>query len=526
MYEACSYRFPYFSLLHGNSSEPRDDLRTIHEGGEILSCSYYHHVFHRFICVYKHRASGAKVFMSTIFLNHVTTIYASMCGIAGAAGKDSEASVKKMLEAIKHRGPDGTGIFSQGDVALGSVLLKITGDKSQPIHNIGALTYNGEIYNFREIAQKHGLKIDSDSEALFKLIESEGIEEAPVALDGDYAFAYAYDNKIYLARDPAGVKPLYYGKTDELFAFASEKKALYAIGMMEIYTLKPGHMLTYSGGVLKEKIVTGFVKGERINDENIASEALFNAIENAVKKRTYSPCAIAFSGGLDSSLIAALCPEAELYSVGMAGSHDIMQTKKAAHLLGMGNKLHLHELTMDEVESAIPDVIRAVESADPLKVSIALPLYFASKVAHRDGIRVMLSGQGADELFAGYKRYGSMPPPELESALKQDLDNIAENNLERDDAVTMANSVELRVPYLDREVVELALRIAPELKVQGGVRKYILRICAKKILPDELAFKEKKAAQYSSGIYSAIEKLGRKNGFKGVREYLENAASL
>jgi asparagine synthase (glutamine-hydrolysing) len=138
----------------------------------------------------------------------------------------------------------------------------------------------------------------------------------------------------------------------------------------------------------------------------------------------------------------------------------------------------------------------------------------------------MLTGQGADELFAGYRRYESMPPPELESALKHDLDNIAENNLERDDAVTMANSVELRVPYLDREVVELALRIAPELKVHGGVRKYILRLCAKKILPDELAFKEKKAAQYSSGIYSAIEKLARKNGFKGVREYLENAASL
>lgn len=449
-----------------------------------------------------------------------------MCGIAGAAGMDSEASVLKLLEAIKHRGPDGTGMFSLGEITLGSVLLKITGDKDQPIHNRGALTYNGEIYNFREIAQKHGLITGSDSETLFELIESEGIETAPVALDGDYAFAYAYEGTIYLARDPAGVKPLYYGKTDERFAFASEKKALSAIGIKDIITLKPGHMLMYRGGVLNEKKVTDFVKGERIADENIASGSLIHAIEQAVKKRTYSPCAIAFSGGLDSSLIAALCPEAALYSVGMAGSHDIMQTKKAAHLLGLDDKLHLHELTMDEVESAIPDVIRAVESADLLKVSIALPLFFASKDAHRDGIRVMLSGQGADELFAGYKRYESMEHEELESALKRDLDNIAQNNLERDDAATMANSVELRVPYLDREVVELALRITPELKIKSGMRKYILRLAAGRLLPDELALKEKKAAQYSSGIYSAIEKLARKKGFKSVRDYFENAALL
>ncbi len=449
-----------------------------------------------------------------------------MCGIAGAAGKDSEASVQKMLEVIKHRGPDGIGMFSLDEVTLGSVILKITGDRSQPLHNRGALTYNGEIYNFRDIAQKPGMKTGSDSEALFNLIESEGIEAAPAALDGDYAFAYAYNDTIYLARDTAGVKPLYYGKTDEHFAFASEKKALYAIGMNEIYALKPGHMLMYRGGVLTKKIVTGFAEGKRITDENIASEALFYALEKAVKKRTYTPCAIAFSGGLDSSLIAALCPEAELYAVGMAGSHDILQTRKAAHLLEMDDKLHLHELTMDVIESAIPEVIRAVESADPLKVSIGLPLFFASRDAGSGGIRVMLSGQGADELFAGYKRYESMVPPELERALKHDLDSIAENNLERDDAVTMSNSVELRVPYLDREVIELALRIAPELKVHGGVRKYILRLAAARLIPIELAMKEKKAAQYSSGIYSAIEKIARKNGFKGVRGYLESAMSL
>ena len=447
-----------------------------------------------------------------------------MCGITGAAGKDSEGSVQMMLEAIKHRGPDGMGIFSLGQITLGNVLLKITGDMSQPIHNRGALTYNGEIYNFREIAEKHDIKTDSDSETLFELIELVGIEAAPGNLDGDYAFAFAYDDIIYLVRDPAGVKPLYYGKKDDLLAFASEKKALSVIGITEMRSIKPGHMLTYCDGRLIEKKVTGFVRRKRITDENMASDALFNAIEQAVKKRIYSPCAIAFSGGLDSSLIAALCPEAELYSVGMAGSHDILQTKKAAHLLGMENELHLQELTVDDVLTALPDVIKAIESSHPQKVSIAMPLFFASKNAHNDGLRVMLSGQGADELFAGYKRYESLKLDELENALLFDLNNIAKNNLERDDAASMANAVELRVPYLDREVVELALRIAPDLKIKNGIRKYILRLAAGRLLPDELAFKEKKAAQYSSGIYSAIEKLARKNGFKGENvagKYLE-----
>ena len=437
-----------------------------------------------------------------------------MCGIAGAEGKDAQNSVQKMLEVIMHRGPDGIGIFSEGNVALGNVLLKITGEKSQPISNDGALTYNGEIYNFKDVSKALNITTDSDSETLFALISLKGIEAAIQELDGDYAFAYYDKQKLYLARDPAGVKPLFYASGD-IFSFASEKKALAAIGIKEVHTLRPGHLLTYSSGIISEKKVISFQEGERINDEKTASTILFKAIEEAVKKRDYKPCAIAFSGGLDSSLIAALCNNSDLYSVGMAGSHDIPQTIKAAKLLGIADQLHLHELEINEVESALPIVIRAIGSSDPMMVSIAMPLYFASRDANSDRIRVMLSGQGADELFAGYKRYESLSCGELEIALEKDLGNIAENNLERDDTVTMANSVELRVPYLDRKVVELALRIAPELKIHNRIRKYILRLAAKKILPDGLVWKEKKAAQYSSGIFSAMEKIARKNGYEG-----------
>lgn len=438
-----------------------------------------------------------------------------MCGIAGVAGKDAKNLVQEMLETIKHRGPDGIGIFAKDDIALGNVLLKITGGKKQPISNGGVFTFNGEIYNFREMAQALGITADSDSEVLYEMISSYGIEAAAGKSDGDYAFAYAQNGKISLVRDPAGVKPLYYS-TGNGFAFASEKKALISTGRNEIRSLNPGHMLTFCAGNIIEKKIAAFSTGEKLADEKTAREMLFECLEQSVNKRYYKPCAIAFSGGLDSSLLAALCKDAKLYSAGMKGSHDIGQTRKAAKLLALQDNLHLHELTMDELETAIPCVINAIESTDAMKVSIALPLYFASKDAHSDGIRVILSGQGADELFAGYKRYESMTIPELESALKKDLENIARNNLERDDAVTMANSVELRVPYLDRKVVELALRIVPELKIHNGIRKYILRLASSMILPEELVWKEKKAAQYSSGVYSAMEKLARKNGYKGA----------
>ncbi|MCZ7371996.1 MAG: asparagine synthetase B, partial [Candidatus Methanoperedens sp.] len=258
-----------------------------------------------------------------------------MCGIAGVKGNDSEILVRRMINVLKHRGPDGSGVYTAGDISIGNVLLKITGEKKQPVYNRGALTYNGEIYNFRDIARRLDIETDSDSEVLFSLIEKKGIESAIGELDGDYAFGYASGDQLRLARDPAGVKPLYYGYENGVFAFASEKKALHVIGINQISSVPPGYMLSHNGNGTTQKKVVSFACGERITDEQTASDALFSAIEMAVEKRRYKPCGIAFSGGLDSSLIAALSYDSELYSVGMAGSHDMNWAKKAALALGL-----------------------------------------------------------------------------------------------------------------------------------------------------------------------------------------------
>lgn len=453
-----------------------------------------------------------------------------MCGIAGAIGKNASLSkkVKEMLNTLKHRGPDGFGVYKSDNLAIGNTLLRITGNKPQPIYNKKfALTFNGEIYNFLDIAKELKINTDSDSETLFHLINQYGVENALHKIDGDYAFAYATPNKLILARDTIGVKPLYYG-FNNIFAFASEKKALWKIGIKEIKAHKPGNILIIDLNTLElcEKKVTQIpISDKLIYSEEIAYELLSMALRNAVEKRLkeINKIGIAFSGGLDSSLIVAIAKQLinknniKLYCVGMENSHDIKQAKIAAKLLEMEDQLSIKEINKEELKSTIPKVINAMD-LNPIDrtrptslgfISIGVPLYIAAIQAHADGIKVMLSGQGADELFAGYHRYLQINNTEnLQKDIIKDLHNISNANLERDDMVTSANSVELRVPYLDMDVIKIGLQIAPELKINKKKknRKYILRKVAEKIMPPEIAWKEKKAMQYGTGVHKAIKR--------------------
>lgn len=480
----------------------------------------------------------------------------NMCGIAGAVGTpDTNNEVKRMLAVLGHRGPDACGTYRAEGLSIGNTLLKITGDMPQPLAGKGALVLNGEIFNFRELAARQGVKTDSDTEVLFTLIESkirkgnspiDAVFSVLSRVNGDYALAYAQDNELVLARDPVGVKPLFYFAKKESgnpkIVFTSEKKA-FSNWITNIKPFPPGSIMSFNilSGDVREKSLEIEPPQERLTEEHEAAFHLRSALEKAVEIRLTKTAGIAFSGGIDSTFLAVLAkgidPSISLYAVGLPDSHDLAQAERAAEAIGMKDSLKTRILSPEEIEAAIPDVIYSMESTDPMKIAIGLPLYFVAKTVKEDGKRVLLTGQGADELFGGYSRHESFleqGPEVLDREIYSDLKRISTINLERDDMVTMANSVELRVPFLDKEVIRTGLAIRPELKVlkKDGfyIRKYILRKAANGLLPPELLWKEKKAVQYGTGVQKVFDRLARNAGFSKkegnhIEKYLKRVAA-
>ncbi|MCD5409411.1 MAG: asparagine synthase C-terminal domain-containing protein [Methanocellales archaeon] len=267
-----------------------------------------------------------------------------------------------------------------------------------------------------------------------------------------------------------------------------------------------------------------------ISDERTAIKLLGGALQKAVAEGLAPKTGLAFSGGVDSSLISALArSDITLYSVGFEGSHDLQHAQYAAEVLGLNGNLHAKIITQKEIEEHIPDVIRSVKGTDPMAVEIGLPLFIAAREAHKDGMKAMLSGQGADELFAGYQRYIRISEKGyLADETKKDVKNLVEVGIDRDRAVASANSIELRTPYLDRNVIEIGLQIAPELKIRkkdgSYMRKYILRRVAENIIPHELAWMEKKAIQYGTGVHRELGRLAKSCGFRSTGCYLASLA--
>lgn len=425
------------------------------------------------------------------------------------------------MRLIRHRGPDGESVWCHGNVCMGHVHLKVTGDARQPVvQGDRALTFNGEIYNFRDFTPGK-----SDTMALAGILAEglEGFARTAPDIDGEYAFAYYDGSRLALARDPVGIKPLYYGKSEHGFGFASERKALMRIGIKDIRALAPGHI--YYGG--EERPAVSLPQYDpAIKDEAEAVNALDGALKMSIERRRHNDAAVAFSGGVDCALVGAIS-ELPLCTVGMKESYDIRAAKRAAELMGAEKRHFVYEYDERDVEEALPRVVYAVESADPLKVSIALPLFILAERARRDGYRVLLSGQGADELFGGYARHeAAAKEGRLAEALEHDLEHIAEVNLERDDAVTMAHGVELRVPYLGLSVVRAAQKMDASLKVRFDgkdyIRKYVLRKMSEKYLPREIAYAPKKAMQYGTGTQKTLERLASKRNFKGIRDHLQS----
>lgn len=485
-----------------------------------------------------------------------------MCSIAGLldkSGKNITIGLLQMLQQTSHRGPDGCGIYVSGVIkkandlnhlntdgirgalGLGHSRLQITGSVGiQPLEDCTkrfVLGFNGEIWNYRELRTKlaldgHVFETDSDGEVIVHLVEeyskntesvSDSVLYAHKKLDGEYAFVIfdTLAKKMVLTRDSVGIKQLYYGQNEKYFAFCSEKKPLWDIGI-EPRRVLPGEIVEINFDATSKPFSINDRSDAlkrppvKLYDEKKALAMYKEALFESVKKRTdgRDKIGVIFSGGVDSVLIARIVQmlscDVTCYASGFKDSPDVIAAISAARELGL--KLNVHYLDKEDIRFELENIISSIESADHLQVDVAIPIFFAVKEAKKDMMKVMLTGQGADEIFAGYPWYVEILKNQgsetLNQSLWNDIKNLYKDTLEREDKIAMYNSIELRVPYLDPKVIDVAMSISDGLKIKGDNVKYLHRMLAQDVgVPLHIAWREKEAAQHGSQVHDNLLKI-------------------
>lgn len=440
-----------------------------------------------------------------------------MCGIAGYFDLERTSraplSVETMLERLGHRGPDDQGVWQNQHAALGHTRLSIIDVPGghQPITNEDGLVrivYNGEIYNFLDLRppllERHTLKTRTDTEVIVHWYEDHG-PDCVKFFDGMFAFALLDGDELFLARDPLGVKPLYYALVDGRLYFASEIKALLPI-TTDIVEFPPGHWFHSKRGWKQYFDLAQWAESARSSELVDPEEGLRDCLVASVEKRLVSdvPVGVFLSGGLDSSLVAALMsekiPNLHSFSVGTPQGQDPLYARRVARHLGTVH--HERIYTESEMIRVLPKVIYHLESFDFALVRSAIANYFVAQLA-REFVKVVLVGEGSDELFGGYHYLKAIGD---EDSLQRELiaitNQLHNSNLQRVDRMTMAHSVEGREPYLDLDLLKTALATPIELKRRDGIEKWILRKAFEGVLPDEILWREKE--KFSRGAGSAL----------------------
>ena len=450
-----------------------------------------------------------------------------MCGIIGYFNNEKAKELTQHgLEMIHNRGRDHSKIYGKKNNYVGHNLHSIVNFMPQPIIKKGVLVSNNEIYNWKELNKKYKLKAKNDSDLLIKLIEKIGLEKTLKELDGVYAFAYWVGNEIYLVRDIIGVKPLFYSLSGG-FSFASESKVLNG----EIKELNPREIIKYNIKSKKnKKTKREFFKITPQNKEPLPKIKfdLIKLIKDAIKKRIPNQkFGILLSGGIDSVLIAYLCKLLKkdfiCYTAVFDDSKlnipkDLTAAKEATKEYGFKHKIV--KVKLRDVEKNISKVINLIEDSNVVKVGVALAIYFACEKAKKDKIKIIFSGMGADDLFAGYQRHRDSHNVNKECL--SSILNIYERDTYRDDVITMNNNLELRIPFLDKALVDFVLKIPGKYKINDN-NKLILRQIANELGIDKnYAYRKKIAIQYGSNFDQAIRKLTKKNKFKHKSEYLKS----
>lgn len=465
-----------------------------------------------------------------------------MCGIVGVFDLKTSAEslrpqILQMSRKIRHRGPDWSGIYCGKNAILAHERLSIVDPQSggQPLLSKDgklALAVNGEIYNHREIraqlAGDYEFLTGSDCEVILALYRKKGIGFLE-DLNGIFAFAlYDSENDSWLiARDPVGVIPLYIGWDNEGRLYvASELKALEGV-CSSIKPFLPGHYWYSREGVMTRWYKRDWTEYGAVKDNTTDLAALRSALEAAVKRQLMSdvPYGVLLSGGLDSSVISAIAkkyaakrietdsrneawwPQLHSFAVGLEGAPDLVAARKVAEHIGTVH--HEIHYTVQEGLDAIRDVIYFIETYDVTTVRASTPMYLLARVIKSMGIKMVLSGEGADEVFGGYLYFHKAPDAEaFHDETVRKLGKLHLYDCLRANKSLCAWGVEGRVPFLDKEFLDVAMRIDPEEKMvkNGRIEKWVLRKAFEDLLPESVVWRQKE--QFSDGVgYNWIDSL-------------------
>lgn len=464
-----------------------------------------------------------------------------MCSIFAILDIQSDASALRsvaleMSKLMRHRGPDWSGIFTSDNAILAHERLAIVDIEhgAQPLYsedNSLVLAVNGEIYNHKELKAKLGNKYryqtNSDCEVILALYQEYGCEFLDM-LNGIFAFVL-YDQKLnryLIGRDHIGIIPLYTGRDAAgNFYVASEMKALMPV-CKTVEVFAPGQYLL-SGGEPVKYYQREWRDYDAVKDNPASKEELKAALEAAVKRQLMSdvPYGVLLSGGLDSSVVSAITqtyakrriedndesgawwPQLHSFAVGLKGAPDLIAAQKVADAIGT---IH-HEInfTFQEGLDAIKDVIYHLETYDVTTIRAATPMYLMARKIKAMGIKMVLSGEGSDELFGGYLYFHKAPNAQaFHEELIRKLDKLHLYDCLRANKAMAAWGLEARVPFLDKEFMDVAMRLNPEAKMSknGRIEKHILREAFEDMLPAEVAWRQKE--QFSDGVgYSWIDGL-------------------
>lgn len=467
-----------------------------------------------------------------------------MCGIVGIFDPEGSALALReraldMARRVRHRGPDWSGLWVGERAVLAHERLAIVGVESgeQPLRSADGevlLAVNGEIYNHRELRSRHAPGVPcltgSDCEVLLPLYESLGADLV-AQLNGIFAFVL-YDRRLdraLIARDPLGVVPLYWGRDREgRLHVASEMKALLPY-CVSIEDFPPGHLYDSREGAVRRYYERPWQSAEFVQHSDVTAEDLRRGLDAAVRRQLMSdvPYGLLLSGGLDSSVIAACAmrharrrveederseawwPRVHSFAIGLEGSPDLAAARVAADALGTVH--HGFTYTIDQGIDALRDVIGHLETFDVTTIRAATPMVLMARRIKAMGVKMVLSGEGSDEMFGGYLYFHKAPD---EASFHQEtvrkLGQLYKFDCLRANKSMAAWGVEARVPFLDLEFLDLAMSVSTEQKMvrNGRMEKHLLREAFQDWLPGRIAWRQKE--QFSDGVgYGWIDSLRR-----------------